>query len=49
MGNIIVIIILLVIFSLAGYKLYWNKKHNVKCSGCPSAKGGECACEHENK
>lgn len=36
MGNIAVILILLFIFSIAFYKIYKDKKNNVKCSGCPS-------------
>ncbi len=36
MGNFIVIMILLIIFSGAGFKLYKDKKNNVMCSGCPS-------------
>ncbi len=38
MGNVIVVLILLVIISVASYKLYLDKKNNVKCSGCPSCK-----------
>lgn len=36
MGNIIVVIIILVILARSIYKLYWNKKNNIKCSGCSS-------------
>lgn len=36
MGNILVAIIILAILSGAIYKLYWNKKNNIKCSGCNS-------------
>ncbi len=38
MGNIIVIGIILVIIGLASYKVYLDKKNNVKCSGCPHSK-----------
>ncbi|MGH4050547.1 MAG: FeoB-associated Cys-rich membrane protein [Clostridium sp.] len=36
MGDILVVIIILAILGGAIYKLYWNKKNNIKCSGCPS-------------
>lgn len=36
MGNVIVALIILAILSGAIYKLYWNKKNNIKCSGCSS-------------
>ncbi len=36
MGNILVVIIILAILGGAIYKLYWNKKNNIKCSGCTS-------------
>ncbi len=36
MGNFLVIIIILAILGAAIYKLYWNKKNNIKCSGCSS-------------
>jgi|LGVF01.1.fsa_nt_gb hypothetical protein len=34
MGDILVATIILVILSGAIYKLYWDKKNNIKCSGC---------------
>ncbi len=34
MGNILVFIIIVAILSGSIYKLYWNKKNNIKCSGC---------------
>lgn len=43
MGNIIVGSIIVAILGGAAYKMYWNKKHNVCCSGCPSAK----SCSHK--
>lgn len=43
MGNIIVVIIILIILSGSIYKLYWNKKNNIKCLGCPSCPfNGKC-------
>ena len=36
MGNTIVIIIIATIILGAAYKIYIDKKNNVKCSGCPS-------------
>lgn len=36
MGNILVIIIIVAILSGAIYKIYWNKKNNIMCSGCSS-------------
>lgn len=36
MGDILVGIIILVILGGAIYKLYWNKKNDIKCSGCSS-------------
>lgn len=42
MGNIIVAIIILAILGAAAYKIYWNKKNNVKCSGC----SGSSSCNH---
>ncbi|MBC7958690.1 MAG: FeoB-associated Cys-rich membrane protein [Vallitaleaceae bacterium] len=48
MGNIIVIIVLLAIFGAASYKIYKDKKNNVKCSGCPSYKAnGTCSANHK--
>ncbi|MCD1147322.1 FeoB-associated Cys-rich membrane protein [Peptoniphilus sp. KCTC 25270] len=45
MGNLIVGLILVAILAAAGYKIYWNKKHNVKCSGC----SGGCNCSHSQE
>ncbi|PKM51689.1 MAG: hypothetical protein CVV02_05320 [Firmicutes bacterium HGW-Firmicutes-7] len=43
MGDLIVIIIVLTILGGASYKIYRDKKNNVKCSGCPSYKAnGTC-------
>lgn len=36
MGDILVGIIILAILGGAIYKLYWNKKNDIKCSGCTS-------------
>lgn len=36
MNDILVGIIILAILAGAIYKIYWNKKNNIKCSGCPS-------------
>lgn len=36
MGNILVGIIILAIIAGASYKIYWNKKNNIMCSGCSS-------------
>ena len=36
MGDIVVGIIILAILAGATYKLYWNKKNDIKCSGCTS-------------
>ena len=33
-GNIVVILIVSIILGAASYKLYINKKNNIKCSGC---------------
>ncbi len=38
MGDFIVVVLLLIIFGGATYKLYKDKKNNVMCSGCPSYK-----------
>lgn len=42
MGDIFVTIIILAILGGAGYKIYWNKKNNIVCSGCS-------ACPLNNK
>lgn len=36
MANLFVAIIVLAILGGAIYKIYWNKKNNIKCSGCSS-------------
>lgn len=36
MGNILVAIIIIGILGGAIYKLYWNKKNNIKSSACAS-------------
>lgn len=36
MGDIIVIVVVVIILAAASYKLYKNKKNNVKCSACKS-------------
>ncbi len=43
MANLLVAIIILAIIGGAAYKLYWNKKNNIKCSGCSSCpSNGKC-------
>lgn len=52
MGNIIVVLVIFMVISLAIIKVVRDKKMGVKCSGCPHApksKGaghekGSCAC-----
>lgn len=34
MGNILVGMIIIAIIAGASYKIYWNKKNNIMCSGC---------------
>jgi len=49
MGNIIVILVIVVLLSGASFKMYKDKKNNVKCSGCPSCSSkGSCSSYHEN-
>lgn len=43
MNDLIVIGIIVIIISLASYKVYRDKKNGVKCSGCSHSK--ECNAE----
>jgi len=36
MANILVGLMILAILGGAIYKIYWNKKNNIMCSGCSS-------------
>ncbi len=47
MADIIVILILVVIFSLAGLKIYKDKKNGVKCSGCSGCGVKECSSRND--
>ena len=47
MGNLIVVIIILVLTSGSLYKIYKDKKNNVKCSGCPYA-NSNIKCKSRN-
>lgn len=51
MGNLIIIFVIAMILAAASYKIFKDKKNNVKCSGCPSYKadGGCSAYESEHK
>ncbi len=50
MGNIIVGALILAVICGAIYKIYKDKKNNVKCSGCPSCPmNGKCSAHHEQK
>lgn len=51
MGNVIIIAVIMIILAAASYKIYKDKKNNVKCSGCPSyrADGGCSAYKSEHK
>ncbi len=44
-GDVIVLIVILLIISLAIFKMYKDKKNGVKCSGCPHSK----VCNTEDK
>lgn len=47
-GNIVVLLIVAAMVAGASYKLYKDKKNNVKCSGCPSCThNGSCASYHK--
>ena len=44
MGDLIVVVLILMILGGASYKIYKDKKNNVKCSGCPSCSmNGNCS------
>lgn len=49
MGDILVGIIILAILGGAVYKLYWNKKNNIKCSGCTSCPSNVICNSSEQK
>ncbi len=49
MIDIIVIVVLLAIFTLASVYIYKQKKKGVKCVGCPYSgdkENGGCSCNH---
>jgi hypothetical protein len=49
MGNIIVGVLIAVIICGAGYKIYKDKKNNVKCSGCPSCPSNSKCSAYQKK
>jgi len=49
MGNILVGMIVLAMLAGASYKIYWNKKNNIMCSGCSSCPSNNKCPSAQNK
>ncbi len=49
MGNFIVGILILSIICGAAYKIYKDKKNNVRCSGCPSCPSNNRCSAYQKK
>lgn len=49
METVIVLLIIFAMIGAASYKLYKDKKNNVKCSGCPSGcSNKKCSAEQKS-
>ncbi len=48
MNNAVLVIIIVLMLGSASYKIYKDKKNNVKCSGCPSYNAGKCSLNNKD-
>lgn len=49
MGNAVLFMIICIVLGSASYKIYKDKKNNVKCSGCPSYNAnGKCSLTNKD-
>lgn len=49
MDNAVIAMIIVIMLGSASFKVYKDKKNNVKCSGCPSySTDGKCSLTHKD-